>query len=121
MSLGASSRSSRSRAEDTGSNALTTSSDAPVFFASSVASRTACLAVSEPSVPTTMRANIYPLLHVRSRAVSRLHSAGHHRRESLIHSVAPMQRQPIPPFWLAVQVAIIVCVLISGVIVIVKL
>jgi hypothetical protein len=32
-----------------------------------------------------------------------------------------MQRQPIPPFWLAVQIAIIVCVVISGVIVIVKL
>jgi hypothetical protein len=32
-----------------------------------------------------------------------------------------LQRQPIPPFWLAVQIAIIVCVVISGVIVIVKL
>jgi hypothetical protein len=41
--------------------------------------------------------------------------------ESLIDSVVVMQRQPIPPFWLAVQVAIIVCVLISAVIVIVKL
>jgi hypothetical protein len=32
-----------------------------------------------------------------------------------------MQRQPIPPFWLAVQVAIIICVLISAVITVVKL
>jgi hypothetical protein len=32
-----------------------------------------------------------------------------------------VERQPIPPFWLAVQIAIIVCVVISGVIVIVKL
>jgi hypothetical protein len=56
-----------------------------------------------------------------SGAMSPLRSAGHHRREALIHSVVLMQRQPIPPFWLAVQVAIIVCVLISAVIVIVKL
>jgi hypothetical protein len=32
-----------------------------------------------------------------------------------------MQRQPMPGFWIAVQVGIIVCVLISAVIVIVKL
>jgi hypothetical protein len=32
-----------------------------------------------------------------------------------------MQRQPIPPFWLAVQIGIIICVLISAVIVVVKL
>jgi hypothetical protein len=32
-----------------------------------------------------------------------------------------VERQPIPPFWLAVQIAIIVCVVISGVIVIIKL
>jgi hypothetical protein len=32
-----------------------------------------------------------------------------------------MQRQPIPPFWLVVQVAIVICVLISAVITIVKL
>jgi hypothetical protein len=32
-----------------------------------------------------------------------------------------MQRQPIPRFWLAVEIAIIICVLISAVIVIVKL
>jgi hypothetical protein len=32
-----------------------------------------------------------------------------------------MDRQPIPPFWLAVQIAIIVCVLISAVIAVVKL
>jgi hypothetical protein len=30
-------------------------------------------------------------------------------------------RQPIPPFWIAVQIGIIICVLISAVIVIVKL
>jgi hypothetical protein len=32
-----------------------------------------------------------------------------------------VQRQPMPMFWIVVQVAIIVCVLISAVIVIVKL
>jgi hypothetical protein len=32
-----------------------------------------------------------------------------------------MQRQPIPPFWIGIQIAIIICVLISTVIVIVKL
>jgi len=32
-----------------------------------------------------------------------------------------VQRQPMPAFWLWVQVAIVICVLISGVIVIVKL
>jgi hypothetical protein len=35
------------------------SSRAPLNFASSVAWRTASAAVSEPSVPTTMRLNIY--------------------------------------------------------------
>jgi len=32
-----------------------------------------------------------------------------------------MERQPMPGFWIAVQIAIIVCVLISAVIVVVKL
>jgi hypothetical protein len=32
-----------------------------------------------------------------------------------------MERQPISPFWVAVQVAIIICVLISAVIALVKL
>lgn len=32
-----------------------------------------------------------------------------------------MERQPIPPFWIVVQILIIVCVLISAVIVVVKL
>jgi hypothetical protein len=32
-----------------------------------------------------------------------------------------MQRQPMPAFWIAVQVGIIICVLISAVIVIIKL
>ena len=32
-----------------------------------------------------------------------------------------MDRPPIPPFWIAVQILIIICVLISAVIVIVKL
>jgi hypothetical protein len=32
-----------------------------------------------------------------------------------------MQRQPMPRFWIAMQVVIIICVLISAVIVIVKL
>jgi hypothetical protein len=32
-----------------------------------------------------------------------------------------VQRQPMPVFWIAVQVAIVICVLISAVIVIVKL
>jgi hypothetical protein len=32
-----------------------------------------------------------------------------------------MQRDPMPVFWIVVQVAIIICVLISAVIVIIKL
>jgi hypothetical protein len=32
-----------------------------------------------------------------------------------------MQRQPMPGFWIAMQVVIVICVLISAVIVIVKL
>ena len=32
-----------------------------------------------------------------------------------------MDRQPMPPFWIAVQILTIICVLISAVIVIVKL
>ena len=32
-----------------------------------------------------------------------------------------MDRQPMPGFWIAVQVAIVVCVLISAVIVVIKL
>jgi hypothetical protein len=32
-----------------------------------------------------------------------------------------MERQPIPRFWIAMQVAIVICVLISAVIVIIKL
>jgi hypothetical protein len=32
-----------------------------------------------------------------------------------------MQRQPMPSFWIAMQVVIVICVLISAVIVIVKL
>jgi hypothetical protein len=32
-----------------------------------------------------------------------------------------MERQPMPPHWLAIQIAIIICVLISAVIVIIKL
>jgi hypothetical protein len=48
-------------------------------------------------------------------------SRGDHKREPLVDSVAVMQRQPIPRFWLAVEIGIIICVLISAVIVIVKL
>lgn len=33
----------------------------------------------------------------------------------------PMQRQPMPGFWIAMQLVIVICVLISAVIVIVKL
>jgi hypothetical protein len=32
-----------------------------------------------------------------------------------------MDRQPMPGFWIAVQVAIVICVLISAVIVVIKL
>jgi hypothetical protein len=32
-----------------------------------------------------------------------------------------MERQPMPRFWIAVQIAIVICVLISAVIVVVKL
>jgi hypothetical protein len=31
-----------------------------------------------------------------------------------------MQRQPMPAFWIAMQIAIVICVLISAVIVIIK-
>jgi hypothetical protein len=32
-----------------------------------------------------------------------------------------MQRQPMPRFWIAMQIAIVICVLISTVIVIIKI
>jgi hypothetical protein len=32
-----------------------------------------------------------------------------------------MDRQPMPPFWIVVQILIVICVLISAVIVVVKL
>ena len=32
-----------------------------------------------------------------------------------------MERQPMPGFWIAMQVAIVICVLISAVIVIIKI
>jgi hypothetical protein len=32
-----------------------------------------------------------------------------------------MERQPMPTFWIVVQIAIVICVLISAVIVVVKL
>src|ERR687895_2385556 len=51
-------RSSRSRPSGTGSYALTRWIVAPMRLASSVACRTASLAVSDPSVPTTMDSNI---------------------------------------------------------------
>src|SRR4051812_34701690 len=82
------------------------SSRAPESFASSVACRTASAAVSEPSVPTTMRVNIPPpplmvawtggriltrgLLPVvpletvaedLGRGGDQLHGADHHRRQ----------------------------------------
>lgn len=40
---------------------------------------------------------------------------------SIIYPEAPMERPPMPRFWIAVQIAIVICVLISAVIVIVKL
>ena len=60
MSAGALRLSSRSRASDTGAYALTSSSLAPTAFAMSTASRTAWVAVSEPSVPTTIELNMLP-------------------------------------------------------------
>ena len=44
---------------------------------------------------------------------------GQSRSEGII--IDRMQRQPMPGFWIAVQIAIVICVLISAVIVIVKL
>jgi hypothetical protein len=44
---------------------------------------------------------------------------GRSRSEGII--IDRMQRQPMPGFWIAVQIAIVICVLISAVIVIVKL
>jgi len=43
------------------------------------------------------------------------------RRSDPLDSAAGMQRDPMPVFWIAVQVGIIICVLISAVIVIIKL
>src|SRR5581483_9120494 len=57
-SSGAWRRSSDSRWEETGSYALTSSTFAPTSFARSTACCTACPAVSEPSVPTTIDLNI---------------------------------------------------------------
>jgi hypothetical protein len=41
------------------------------------------------------------------------------RSEGII--IDPMQRQPMPGLWIAMQIVIVICVLISAVIVIVKL
>jgi hypothetical protein len=41
------------------------------------------------------------------------------RSEAIIIDL--MERQPMPGFWIAMQIAIVICVLISAVIVIVKL
>ena len=53
--------SSSTRRRGTGSKALTMSSCPPVSLASSDAWRTASVAVSEPSVPTTIRLNTSPV------------------------------------------------------------
>lgn len=42
-------------------------------------------------------------------------------RQLLSYSQPTMGRQPMPIFWIVVQIAIIVCVLISAVIVVIKL
>ena len=60
MSPGTCCDSSRRRSCGTGSYALTMSRAAPVVLASSIAWETATAAVSEPSVPTTMRLNKNP-------------------------------------------------------------
>ena len=76
-------------------------------------------AVSEPSVPTTMRVNILPSSWGTEWTCG---AAADAVAEVATHTFErPMQRQPMPGFWIAVQVAIVICVLISAVIVIVKL
>ena len=99
MSFGTCCASSRSRALETGSYALTRSIDEPTAYASSVAWRTASLAVSEPSVPTTIRSNM-PLLS----------PAGN-----------PEDHMRMSPTWVWMQVAIVVFVLAAMVIAVVKL
>src|ERR1700753_4133002 len=60
MSAGAPSASVWIRRLETGANALTTLSVALLIFARSIACRTASAAVSDPSVPTTIRVNTPP-------------------------------------------------------------
>src|ERR1700753_1390431 len=60
MSAGAPSASGSSRRLEIGANALTMLSVAPLIFARSIACRTASDAVSDPSVPTTIRVNMPP-------------------------------------------------------------
>jgi hypothetical protein len=60
MSGGAPSCSPWMRRLETGWKALTMLRVAPVIFARSIACRTASSAVSEPSVPTTIRVNKPP-------------------------------------------------------------
>jgi hypothetical protein len=56
---------------------------------------------------------------LRSGRQSRLDASDWSRSGRII--IDSMQRQPMPRFWIAMQVVIIICVLISAVIVIVKL
>ena len=99
MSLGTCCASSRSRALDDRLVRADESSDEPTAFASSVAWRTASLAVSEPSVPTTIEPNM-PLLS----------PAGN-----------PEDHMRMSPTWVWMQVAIVVFVLAAMVIAVVKL
>ena len=62
-----------------------------------------------------MRSNIQPPVDLRTGSDSR----NRPRSEGII--IDFMERQPMPGFWIAMQVAIVICVLISAVIVIVKL
>ena len=99
MSPGTCWASFRRRSWGTGSNALTTSSDAPVSFASWVAWPTATAAVSDPSVPTTMRLNTEP---------SSTRSLRRHTNR-------------VPSSWTVSIVILVVCLLASMVIAITKL
>ncbi len=90
---------------------------APVWRASSAASRTACCAVSEPSVPTTMRVNICPPPKW-SGPVPLIAGAAGERR---IHISSTHAAPAHAPFLDRRAGPIVICVLISAVIVIVKL
>jgi hypothetical protein len=88
-----------SRAVRTGSYAHTISSEAPASRARSAAAATARCAVSDPSVPTTMQ---------------------EYTGRSYGQRFYPPS-EPMRPFWIWMQVVILLCVIASAVIAVVKL